>query len=59
MDLENGILGVLPKDRISDQKKHWIGDENCCMAVGTKLGYRGGLGTKLLSCLHCTYDAST
>src|SRR5258708_17677475 len=45
---------VLPKDRISDQKSVGLRLRIVVSLQASKPGYRGGLGTKLLSHLHCS-----
>ncbi len=47
---------MLPKDRISDQKSVGLGLRIVVSLQASKPGYRGGLGTKLLSCLHTGLD---
>ena len=47
---------MLPKDRISDQKSVGLGLRIVVSLQASKPGYRGRLGTKLLSRLHTGLD---
>ena len=50
---------MLPKNRISDQKSVGLGLRIVVWLWAPKPGYRGGLGTKLLSRLHTGLDSLT